>query len=104
MHTGKHHAKDSLRWRGLAGVAAVSCALTTGTPVFAEEHGFRLDRYESTTAGSWLFLVDRPWYSDTHDLAFGLSLGYAHDALRFPQMSGAESAPVVAHSLQGYID
>jgi len=31
--------------------------------VFAQERGFAVHRYDSTTAGSRFFLVVRPWYS-----------------------------------------
>lgn len=65
----------------------------------AQLGGFRLDRYEPTTAGSWLFRVERPWYAPEHFATAGLTLGYAHDGLRF-----ADSDPIVAHSLIGSVD
>lgn len=68
-------------------------------PAKAQLAGFRLDRYEPTTAGSWLFRVERPWYAPAHFAAAGMTLGYAHSALRF-----ADSDPVVAHSLIGSFD
>lgn len=71
-------------------------------PAYAQQQGFRLDRYDPTTAGSWLFAVDRPWYSSTRLLAVGVTLGYAHDSLRLGDGSGAE--PVVAHALSGSLD
>ena len=80
---------------------ALGLALVVGlhAAAHAQRVGFRLDRDEPTTAGSWLFRVERPWYAPERFAAAGITLGYAHDGLRF-----ANSDPVVAHSLIGSLD
>jgi outer membrane protein OmpA-like peptidoglycan-associated protein len=65
--------------------------------------GFRLERYEPTSAGSSLLLVERPWYSPQRQFAVALTLGYAHRPLRF--FVGERALPaVVDHALGGSLD
>lgn len=65
--------------------------------------GFRLERYEPTSAGSSLLLVERPWYSLQRRFAVALTLGYAHRPLRF--FEGERALPaVVEHALGGSLD
>lgn len=65
--------------------------------------GFRLERYEATTAGSPLFLADRPWFAPQQRFAAALTLGYAHRPLQFSDGSGPLPA-IVEHALQGSLD
>lgn len=69
----------------------------------SQASGFRLERYEPTTAGSPLFLVDRPWYAPQKRVAASLTLGYAHRSLVFSDDSGA-LPPIVEHALTGWVD
>jgi len=109
-HIGSGSGRVRRRLRAAGARAAAHTALAVSLavmglcslPAYAQKQGFRLDRYEPTTAGSWLFAVDRPWYSPMRLLAVGVTLGYAHDSLRFADESGAE--PVVAHALSGSLD
>lgn len=65
--------------------------------------GFRLERYEPTTAGSPLFLADRPWFAPQQRFAAALTLGYAHRPLQFSDGTGPLPA-IVEHALQGSLD
>lgn len=69
----------------------------------SQASGFRLERYETTTAGSPLFLVDRPWYAPRQRVAASLTLGYAHRSLVFSDDPGVPP-PIVEHSLTGWFD
>ncbi len=65
--------------------------------------GFRLERYEPTSAGGAQLLVERPWYAPSRQLAVALTLGYAHAPLRF--FVGERALPaVVEHALAGSLD
>ena len=54
----------------LFGVISSLCAPNA----FAQERGFAAHRYDGSTAGSWLFMVDRPWYSSTRFFALGVTV------------------------------
>ncbi len=62
--------------------------------------GFQIPRGAATTAGSWQFLVERPWYSAERRFAVALTLGYDRNLLRLPSSDGS----LVAHSLLGSLD
>lgn len=69
----------------------------------SQTSGFRLERHETSTAGSALFLADRPWYAPQQRFAAALTLGYAHRSLQLQQSTGL-AAPIVEHALAGWVD
>jgi outer membrane protein OmpA-like peptidoglycan-associated protein len=52
---------------------ALLLALLVSALAPAQERGFRAHRYDGATVGSWLFLVQRPWYSQTRFVAVGVT-------------------------------
>jgi outer membrane protein OmpA-like peptidoglycan-associated protein len=62
-----------------------------------------LERYESATAGSPLFLADRPWYAPRGRIAAALTLGYAHRSLALTD-NGITLPAIVDHSLTAWLD
>lgn len=98
-------------WHSVAALLLLACAIQLPAPAGAQAidaaPSFRLDRYEPTAAGSPLFLVDRPWYAPLRWAAIGLSLGYAHNPLRFDATQTPLASPataVVADALVGSLD
>ena len=65
--------------------------------------GFRLEHHETPSAGSPLFLADRPWYAPTRRFAAALTLGYAHGSLRLRE-GGSLLSPIVEHALSAWVD
>ncbi len=80
-------------------------ALFVASGALAQERGFAVHRYDSTTAGSWLFLVDRPWYSGTRYFAVGITLDGALNPLVSALSTGRGSAvPIISTALLGHVD
>ncbi|MDP1827857.1 MAG: OmpA family protein [Archangium sp.] len=90
--------------RATARLLALSLALFTAH-AHAQERGFRVHRYEGSTAGSWLFLLERPWYSSTRYGAVGVTFDYGHNPLqpRVPTGRGPLT-PIVSNALVGHVD
>lgn len=86
------------RWWCLCGLICLSVP----QPAHADSPrlGFQLSRGAPTSAGSWQFLVERPWYAPTQRFAVGLTFAYDHNLLRLPDSDG----PLVIHSLLGSLD
>ncbi len=84
------HALTALLW-----VSGQSMAIAE-TPRL----GYQLARGAATSAGSWQFLVERPWYAPERRYAIGLSFGYDRNLLRLPGSDGS----LVAHSVIGSVD
>ncbi len=83
----------------------VAVAALFGASAAAQERGFELHRYGGTSAGSSLFLVERPWYSSVRLLAAGVTLDYSHDPLE-PRVATGRGllTPIVSHALVGHVD
>ena len=90
--------------RATVRLLALSLALFTAY-AHAQERGFRVHRYEGSTAGTWLFLLERPWYSGTRYGAVGVTFDYGHNALqpRVPTGRGPLT-PIVSNALVGHVD
>ncbi|MGV3623196.1 MAG: OmpA family protein [Archangium sp.] len=70
----------------------------------AQERGFRVHRYEGSTVGSWLFMLERPWYSLTSYGAVGITADYSHNALIPGVATGrGQLAPILEHALVGHV-
>lgn len=101
-----------MEWRrgasSLLSRAALSVSLLCILSAFeakAQERGFRLHRYEGSTTGSWLFLVDRPWYSSMRFGAAGVTIDYSHRPLQPKVATGRGSTvPIVDHAIVGHAD
>ena len=65
----------------------------------AQNRGFQLDRYEPTPSGSWFFAVEHPYYSYQRTLAAGLTLGYAHNPLRYGESTLDASELSYSHAI-----
>ncbi|MBL8921721.1 MAG: OmpA family protein [Myxococcaceae bacterium] len=79
-------------------------ALVAAT-AFAQERGFRLHRYEGTTAGSTLFLVERPWYSSTRFFAAGVTADFSLRPLVPLVATGrGELTPIVSQAFVGHVE
>lgn len=80
-------------------------ALLLATGAAAQERGFRLHRYEGSSAGGSLFLLERPVYSARRFGAAGLTLDYSHDPL-IPAVATGRGAltPLVTNALVGHLD
>jgi outer membrane protein OmpA-like peptidoglycan-associated protein len=80
-------------------------ALLAASSAFAQERGFAVHRYDSTTAGSWLFMVERPWYSGTRYFAVGITIDGALNPLVSALSTGRGAAlPIISAALLGHID
>jgi outer membrane protein OmpA-like peptidoglycan-associated protein len=82
-------------------VAVILC----GTAAAAQERGFRLHRYEGSSAGNSLFLLERPTYSARRFGAAGLTLDYSRNPL-VPALPTGRGAilPIVSQALVGHLD
>lgn len=86
---------------GLLAVCVGLCASVAS----AQERGFGVGRYDGSTAGSWLFLVDRPWYSDTRWFAAGVTIDGALNPLVPAVASGRGGvSAIVSSALVGHVD
>jgi len=83
----------------------VSLLLVTAAPALAQERGFRLHRYDGTSAGSWQFLVERPWYSGLRFGAVGVTADFSRNAL-VPRLATGrgDASPIIGSSLVGHVD
>ena len=71
----------------------------------AQERGFDVHRYDGSTAGSWLFMVDRPWYSGTRYFAVGVTADGALNPLVPTLATGRGAAtPIISLALLGHVD
>ncbi|PZR18509.1 MAG: hypothetical protein DI536_01115 [Archangium gephyra] len=78
--------------------------LLLATSALAQERGFRAHRYEGSTVGSWLFMLERPWYSLTSYGAVGITADYSHTALIPGVATGrGQLAPILEHALVGHV-
>ncbi len=82
---------------------ALSMFVATGAA--AQERGFRLHRYEGSSAGGSLFLLERPTYSTRRFGAAGLTLDYSRDPLVPAVATGrGPLTPIVSGALVGHLD
>lgn len=79
--------------------------LGTAAPSLAQERGFRLHRYDGTSAGSWQFLVERPWYSGLRFGAVGVTADFSRNAL-VPRLATGRGdlTPIIENALLGHVD
>ena len=79
--------------------------LVCSAPAWAQDRGFRLHRYDGPTAGSWTFLVDRPWYSGTRYGALGITADYSRNPL-VPRLATGrtEIGPIISDAILGHVD
>ncbi len=89
--------------RATSSILALVAVLASSA--WAQDRGFRLHRYDGTSAGSSLFLVERPWYSSVRLLAVGVTGDYSHNPLvpRVPTGRGV-LAPIVSQAIVGHVD
>ncbi len=80
-------------------------ALLLATSTFAQERGFRAHRYDGSAAGSWLFLLERPWYSVMRVAAVGVTADYSRNAL-IPSVATGRGGitPILENALVGHVD
>ena len=72
---------------------------------FAQERGFRVHRFDGSTVGGSLFLLERPWYSGTRYFAVGLTLDYALNPLTPAIATGrGPISPLISNALVGHVD
>jgi outer membrane protein OmpA-like peptidoglycan-associated protein len=90
--------------RFAAALTTLALVLSAG-PALAQERGFRLHRYDGTAAGSWQFLVERPWYSGLRFGAVGVSADYSRNLL-VPRLAtgGGGVMPIIENALLGHVD
>lgn len=83
----------------------VLLVLASAAPALAQERGFRLHRYDGTSAGSWQFLVERPWYSGLRFGAVGVTADFSRNAL-VPRLATGRGdvSPIIASALIGHVD
>lgn len=75
------------------------------TQALAQERGFGVHRAGGSTAGSWLFLLERPWYSGSRYAAAGLTFDYARNPLTPVVPTGrGPLTPIVSNALVGHLD
>ena len=60
---------------------ATLLVLLAALPSLAQDRGFRPHRFDGSSVGSRLFLLERPWYSSTRVFSAGLTLDYAANPL-----------------------
>ena len=93
--------------RSPAAVPTMALLLLLGVaaPALAQERGFRLHRYDGTSAGSWQFLVERPWYSGLRFGAVGVTADFSRNTL-VPRLATGRGdiAPVIENALLGHVD
>ncbi|MDP3498854.1 MAG: OmpA family protein [Myxococcales bacterium] len=79
--------------------------LVSAAPALAQERGFRLHRYDGTSAGSWQFLVERPWYSGLRFGAVGVTADFSRNAL-VPRLATGRGdvTPIIENALLGHVD
>ena len=79
--------------------------LVWAAPALAQERGFRLHRYDGTSAGSWQFLVERPWYSGLRFGAVGVTADFSRNAL-VPRLATGRGdiTPIIGNALLGHVD
>ncbi|MDP1918215.1 MAG: OmpA family protein [Myxococcales bacterium] len=79
--------------------------LGAAAPALAQERGFRLHRYDGTSAGSWQFLVERPWYSGLRFGAVGVTADFSRNTL-VPRLATGRGdiAPIIENALLGHVD
>lgn len=99
------------RYRGglLRCLLMIGALLLVPPLVQAQNRGFQLSRYEPTPSGSWFFAVEHPYYSYQRPVAAGLTLGYAHNPLRYGESSPDSSAlvnerAIIENQLHAYLD
>ena len=101
-------ARSTLRLRRMARATfrflALSAFLLSAQSI-AQERGFALHRYAGPSAGSSLFLLDRPWYSDTRFFAVGLTFDYSHRPLEPGVLTGrGPLTPIVSNAVLGHVE
>ena len=80
-------------------------AFLLGAQSIAQERGFALHRYAGPSAGSSLFLLERPWYSDTRFFAAGLTFDYSHRPLEPGLLTGrGPLTPIVSNAVLGHVE
>lgn len=79
--------------------------LVSAAPALAQERGFRLHRYDGTSAGSWQFIVERPWYSGLRFGAVGVTADFSRNAL-VPRLATGRGdvTPIIENALLGHVD
>ncbi len=79
--------------------------LVSAAPALAQERGFRLHRYDGTSAGSWQFLVERPWYSGLRFGAVGVTADFSRNVL-VPRLATGRGdlTPIIGNALLGHVD
>ena len=93
--------------RGREGVrfALVLLIALLGGSAVAQERGFRLHRYEGSSAGSSLFLLERPTYAALSYGAVGLTLDYSYRPLVPRLVTGRGGIdPIVSNATVGHLD
>jgi outer membrane protein OmpA-like peptidoglycan-associated protein len=83
----------------------LALVLLVATGARGQERGFAVNRLDGSSAGSWLFLLERPWYSGQRYGAVGFTVDYARTPLA-PRVATGRGAllPIVSDALVGHVD